>query len=397
MLWEEFMKKIFIMLIGVVFLSGCNYRELNDLAIVSAVSIDKVEDEFHVLVQVVNPTKSQVSSSSEEPDFVTYTSQAKSLQEAFRKIILESPRKLYASQLQVLLISEKLAKEDLVGILDFFFRDPEIRMEYYVAIEKDVANQALKTLTALDNLTSSNIQASLIVDSKSLGNSYLVTKEQLINMYLDDNLEIVLPSLSVVGNGEEGQNEDNLRNVSDFAAVVISDLGIFKDNKLVGYLEQKESISYNFIMGNIQNTLVSYECDDNNILVSEIIRTDTKLKADVKKKKVTIEIIGDASINECDCKYDLKKAKVIEEINKELNKTIEKMVLDTIRKVQSEYNTDIFGFRDLFYKSDHKEYKKIKDKWYDDIFANLEIEVKSDIELTEKGNVLGGIYDKQKN
>lgn len=390
------MKKILFMFLAIVLLTGCNYRELNDLAIVTGISIDKVEDDYEVLVQVVNPTQSQESSSSEETDFVTYTSQAKSLQEALRTIILECPRRLYGSQLQILLISEDLAKEDLDGILDFFFRDPEFRLEFLVAIEKDANNQALKTLTTLDNLTSSNIQASLEADSAVLGNSYLVTNGDLINMYLDENLEIVLPSLSVVGNDEEGEEDENLRKSGDFSAVVISDLGIFKDNKLIGYLSKDESIAYNFVMGNIQNTLISYECDDNRHLVSEIIRTNTSLKADVKKKKITIEITGDASINECNCNYDLTKTDVIDEINEKVNKRIEELISESIKKVQKEYNTDIYGFRNLFYKTDYKEYKKIKDKWYEEVFPNLEVEVKANVELIEKGNVLGGIYDKQK-
>lgn len=389
------MKKFIIMIIGIFLLTGCNYRELNDLAIVSGISIDRVDDEYEILVQVVNPTKNQEVSSSDEPEFITYTSHAKTLQEAFRNVIWESPRKIYGSQMQILLISERLAKEDLKNILDFFFRDPEIRMEFYVAIEKNNGNEALKTLTALDNLSSSNIKSSLEADSAYLGTSYLVTYEDFMNMYLDDNLEIVLPSIEVVGNYEEGENENNLKNTSDYSSVIIENLAVFKDNTLEGYLSRDDSIAYNFITGNISSTLVSYECEDKKYLVSEIIDTKTEVEADVKKKKISIKITGDASINECTCDYDLAKEKVIKDINEKINKKIEKMIDDAIEEVKEEYNSDIYGFRDMFYKSDYKEFVKIKDNWYEDIFPELEIEVKSDIGLIEKGKLLGGIYDKQ--
>ena len=35
---------------------------------------------------------------------------------------------------------------------------------------------------------------------------------------------------------------------------------------------------------------------------------------------------------------------------------------------------------------------KLKDNWYNSIFKNLEIEVKSNIKIIEKGNLNGGIY-----
>ena len=37
-------------------------------------------------------------------------------------------------------------------------------------------------------------------------------------------------------------------------------------------------------------------------------------------------------------------------------------------------------------------YQKMKKNWYQDIFPNLEIEVKSKVKLIEKGNLNGGLY-----
>ena len=46
----------------------------------------------------------------------------------------------------------------------------------------------------------------------------------------------------------------------------------------------------------------------------------------------------------------------------------------------------------MFYKKDAKYYKKnIKDNW-DEYFQNLDIKVKSKIEIFEKGNLNGGLY-----
>ena len=119
------MKKIIILLIPLLLLTGCyDYRELSDLAIITAVSIDKVDDNLEVAIQVVNPKKEQDTTSTNEPDFVTYTSSAKTVQEALRKVVNDSPAKLYVSHMEILIISEEVAKNHLNEILDFFsYRD----------------------------------------------------------------------------------------------------------------------------------------------------------------------------------------------------------------------------------------------------------------------------------
>ena len=38
------MKRILLLLIVILFITGCNYRELNDIAVVTAISVDKDKD-----------------------------------------------------------------------------------------------------------------------------------------------------------------------------------------------------------------------------------------------------------------------------------------------------------------------------------------------------------------
>ena len=99
------MKKILILILISCLLTGCyNHRELNDLAIVSAIAIDYTDDKFNLTIQVVNPKKQQDASSASEPDFIVYESSSKTLQEGFRKIINTSPNRIYGSHMQVLVI-----------------------------------------------------------------------------------------------------------------------------------------------------------------------------------------------------------------------------------------------------------------------------------------------------
>ena len=86
------MKKIIILILIVLFTSGCSdYRELSDMAMISNIAIDKEDDKYKVIVQVLDSSNSSSSSgeSSVSPSVTVYESVGKTLHEAFRNVTLE--------------------------------------------------------------------------------------------------------------------------------------------------------------------------------------------------------------------------------------------------------------------------------------------------------------------
>lgn len=392
--------KLLILLLVPLILSGCyNYRELNDLGIMTAVSIDYDEenDNFNIIAQLVNPVKQQDTTSIGEPIIVNFESSAKSVQEAFRKVIVESPRKIYGSHLQIVILSETVAQEHLPDVLDFIIRDPELRAEFKVIIARN--NESLKGIsiqTLLDNLSSSNILESLEKQNEYLGISSSYTVNELANMYLNPYLEITLPSMIVEGNIKEGEEHENVTTTTQEATVKISTTAIFKDNKIKGYLTEDEAKAFNIIIGELKDTIITMEREDGYVAF-EPNRIKTKTEAKVTENKVSITVEGFARINEVASIVNLKSPDEINTLEKELNKEIEKMINNTFTKIRDEYQTDAFGFQDLYYKTDYKYFKENCQNWYEDIFPNLNIEVESKLKLYEKGNTLGGIEYEGKN
>lgn len=393
------MRKIIILLIPIFFLTGCyDYRELSDLAIITAVSIDKVDDNLEVTIQVVNPKKEQDTTSTNEPDFVTYTSYAKTVQEALRKVVNDSPAKLYASHMELLVISEEVAKNYLNEILDFFSRDLEPRSEINIFIAKNAnPKDELSVITPLINLPSTKILSSLESNVEYLGTSQDITLNYVVDNYLNPYKELTLPILELKGDVNEGEKKDNTSNVETEASLVLSNIGIFKDNKFITYLSEKESQGINFILNNINSTIIKYECESNKYLVSEILKSNTSLKANLEKNIVEINLEGDATISEITCNVDIKNVNTVKNIKENIDSTIENIVEETFYNIRDKYNTDVFNFRDLYYKTDFKYFKEnYKDNWYNETFPKLEIEVNANYKLYEKGSTLGGINYEQK-
>ena len=393
------MKKLILLILPLLLLTGCyNYRELNELAIATAVEVNKIEDEFHLLVQVANPKNPKDASSSNQPQFVTYEGKGKTIQEAFRNITKESSTKIYGMHIQLLIITENIAKEELSSMLDFFFRNTEIRKEFYVLVDTTKNDdQLLKILTPVTNLSSQNILNSLETNNKHMGISNLVTFNDLMDIYLDDNKELTLPTIYIEGNYKEGKTEENLKSTEANANLILGNTAIFKDEKLLGYLSKEQSIAVNIINNNVKDVLITHECNKNKYTTEEITFDKADIKIDLKKLKVTINIKGSGYIAEYACEGDLTKEKTINKIKNNLNNYIEKELKKTITEINQKYNTDIYNFKDMIYKQDPNYFNKIKNNYYKEIFNRLTYEINSNIELQGKGNILGGTYEKQNN
>jgi spore germination protein KC len=392
------MKRIKFLILLLPLLSGCyNYRELNELGITTAVSIDYKDNNFYVIAEVINPIKQQDASSSNNSPFVNYNSSSSSLQDAFRKVVLESPRQLYAAQLEIIVLSEEVVNNHLEEVLEYFARDPESRTEIKIIVAKtEDSTKAITLQTLLTSLSSSNIIKSLDLQSKVLGMSYPVTLNELLNMYIDPYLEVVLPSMTLYGNYEIGDEKENITTSSPKAIVKIDGSTITKDNKILGYLDLEESKILNLINGKLKETIIKMNYYDGYIIF-EPNRIKVSRELDIKNNIIKINISGYSKTKEIQSNIDLKDPKEVEKLNKALNMELEKKITDTFNSIREKYDTDVFGFQELYYRTNYKYFKENCTNWYEDIYPKIKLEVKANVRLYEKGSTLGGLRYERKN
>lgn len=392
------MKRIKFLILLLPLLSGCyNYRELNELGITTAVSIDYKDNNFYVIAEVINPIKQQDASSSNNSPFVNYNSSSSSLQDAFRKVVLESPRQLYAAQLEIIVLSEEVVNNHLEEVLEYFARDPESRTEIKIIVAKtEDSTKAITLQTLLTSLSSSNIIKSLDLQSKVLGMAYPVTLNELLNMYIDPYLEVVLPSMTLYGNYEIGDEKENITTSSPKAIVKIDGSTITKDNKILGYLDLEESKILNLINGKLKETIIKMNYYDGYIIF-EPNRIKVSRELDIKNNIIKINISGYSKTKEIQSNINLKDPKEVEKLNKALNMELEKKITDTFNSIREKYGTDVFGFQELYYRTNYKYFKEICTNWYEDIYPKIKLEVKANVRLYEKGNTLGGLRYERKN
>lgn len=357
--------KLLILILLILPLTGCyNYRELNKLGITSAIGISKTGDNYNLIIEVLDTQK---NGDDTTPQYVLYETTGKTIQEALRKIVLKSSKRLYINHMDILLIDENIAREGISEIMDYFFRDPESRKQFLVLLTKNSIKDILNTNTALDSINAKSIKERMDANKRYFGTIDVNTFSKLMINYTNPYKEIDIPTIELDNN-----------------ELVMNGTGLFKDDKLVGYITKEETLYLNIINNNIDDTILTNNDDES---YSSIEVNDCKTNIKVNNKNIDINIKILANISEIHNKVNLTDIDTINNLQTSYENYVNNNIKTTISKIINQYDTDVFGFTDLIYKNDNKNFdKNIKLK-------DLNISVNTNITLQFKGNGAYNIYE----
>lgn len=388
------MKKIFNTIVFIIILftlSGCfNYKEINDYAIVSGISIDenkgKSVNKYKVGIQIMNAKKDEESDSS----LITfYEASGKTIYDALEKIMLDSPKELYLGHNEVVVISEELLKkENPLNYLDYFMRDPGSEKDSAVMVSKEKdASSILKVITPLETLPSKNLRSTLSVADNFSGILTVVTIDEFISDLSNPKTEAIIPSVKIEGKVKKGEMMDNIQNSDPKTKLTFDTLGYFKDNKLKGYLTANESVGYNFLANFPKETYINVKCDKNNYATLRINSNKFKEKFyyEGKTPVVNVNIKVNADLLEYNCKTDfLKNKNEVKKLENKAKKRVNKLMNQTISKLYKEEKTDTLKYGEKFYTKKYKETKNLKYNTKDIIEkAKFKFNTKVSIKSTE--------------
>jgi spore germination protein KC len=390
---------VLITIILIPILTGCwNRRELNELALVVAMSIDKSGNQYSISTQVVDPGEVSVSArGGGRAPVTTYDENGKHLFEAVRRMTTVSPRKLYWSHLQMLVISEEVAKDGLNNILDFFTRDNEFRKDFYIVVSKNIqAKEILRNLTSIEKIPAHKMRSSLETSERAWAPTVAIQLDELISALTSDGINPILTGISIHGNGPKGESVENVQRIQPFARLKYKNIAVFKKDKLIGWLDEKESKGYNFIMNNVHSTVGHIPCEKKGELIVEVIRSKTRIKGKVVKgqPKIDIFISSEANIGEVACHVDLTKPDAITQLEKNTDKVNIDIIKNTVKKAK-ELGVDVFGFGEVIHRADPKAWKSLKKNW-DQKFVQIPVTVHSEFKIRRTGAVNQSFLQQEK-
>jgi len=348
-------------------LSGCwERKKLNELAFVLGYGLDKVGDHFKVTMQVVVPSEIATTSSNKEGMPVSiYEFRVKNIFEALHEFTLLSSRSSYLGHIRVLVLGEELARSGIAPVLDVIVRSREPRTDFFVVVARDAeASEVLRFLAPLDKLPANRLFYSLETSSESTARTSPVTVDKLVDRLVAEGRNVALSGIQIVGDRTVEGDEKNLKSTKPRASLKFHGLAVFKKDKLVGWLDEEETIGYNYIMDEVRSSIGPVKGEDGKVIVMEAIRTSTKRKVKMINGQPNIYISVRATLNiQASQSTDkLDDDRVIRKLEKKAEERLIYLMENAAKHIIEKYNTDIMGYGQLIYQSYPKVWEKLKEQ-----------------------------------
>ena len=398
------MKKIFkiiIFFLILISLSGCyNYKEINEYAIVSAVSIDKSSKEnkkYTVAIQIMNAKKDEESNTI---SIAFYKADGNTVYECLQKMTLDLPKELYLGHNEVVIVSEELLKkENALNYLDYFLRDSEVEKDSLIIIAKDEkAFDVLKIITPLENIPSRNLKETIKVADEYKATLSSITLDEFISKLSNNGEEAILPSVKITGKIKKGKEVENIAQSDPNTKLTISTMGYFENGKLKGYLTSEEEEGYKILSNTASGTYINVKCDDKNYATIRIKKAKAKETLSFKDGMPYVKINNNVTgvLTEYNCKADfLKNKNDIKKLEEKANKKIIKLANKALNKLYKEHKSDVLSFGEKYYSKKYKFLKKYNIK-ENDIKDKLSFSVKANVNIDKIGLTIKSIREVNK-
>ncbi|HTG70738.1 MAG TPA: Ger(x)C family spore germination protein [Candidatus Udaeobacter sp.] len=381
--------KCFTLVFIIVFLDGCWDRtELNDLALITAMSFDLAKDkQIQTTVQIIVPQNQGGSMtggvSGGAPKKTTVRSEKGiNISDALSKLQRKIPRKLFWGQCKVFIFSEQVAKLGIKDEFDFLVRHPQPRERAYMFVSKGKAAESLELFPPIER-TSSEVLRELA----DLQIGIKITLEQLSIRLKGDAEAYALP---IVHNLPKAKSAEPFQTIP-----YIMGTALFKKDRMVGQISEKSTRGVMWILNEIDEYTVTFAMDGAKELVSlKPVRAKVKLLPKIEGDKwlMTIKVKAEGDMIQNGTALNPMNPKLLKEMDQAFQDDVRERIKLALREVQHKNKTDILGFATAFHRKYPKQWESNKDRW-DEQFPMVEVKIDVNASIKRPGliNAPGGI------
>lgn len=376
-----------MILLCAVVLTGCwNQRELSQLAMVTAIGIDKTSkgDEYRVSLQVINPSSvaggQGDGGGGQTSAIAVYTGTGSTLTTAIHKTSQKVPRELLFTHVQLIVIGESCAKRGIQGLFDVFERYAETRLTSFVLVAKGSdAKTMISAMSPLERIPVNAIVGKMKNTEELWSENIKVTIDEVIRNLVSKGNGMVISGVTTGGTpgGKQKKSADIIK---------INGMALFKSSRLVRWLNGNESRGVMWVKNKMESTIYDLDCKDMKraIAVKSLVsRTNVTVALKNEKPIFYIHALTEGMIDEVNCDIDLSDPKEIEKLEKQWGDKIKAEIMTAVAAAQKE-KSDIYDFGKIINRKEPKEWRKVKNNW-GQIFSESQVHVKVEALIRRTG------------
>lgn len=302
------------------------------------------------------------------------TQAGNSIFEMNRTLSTRTNTALYYEHLQVIIISEDVARQGLYKVLDFFIRDPEMRSRTKIFVTQGDAKAVLDVIPRIEDYSSIYL-AKIINNARSTAKMIHWTDLGKAAQLLYQGDDFALAHVQV--------SKDEVKNIG---------AGVFREDKLVGWIngtevEAGKLISDLYIGGTIISSLT---LDQKGFITLEVTKAQTNITPQVVNDQIRFKIDIDIEGNLVDA-TDFPKPESFDTAHLEqaeiaFQDSVKSQCADYLNKMQHEFKTDINGFGRILEANKPDVWEQIKEDWRY-VYPQTKMDITVKVSIKQMGNI----------
>jgi len=172
-------------------------------------------------------------------------------------------------------------------------------------------------------------------------------------------------------------------------------IAVFRDDKLVGFLDGNDARGYIWITGRTTRgsvVEVPHPKREDVVLGLLVRRTESSISPVLGDKIPRMKVKVSLDLEMLQLPQDLVEAdpRMRQEIEKSVNDLVKAEIQKTLRTVQREFRSDIFGFGQALYRKHPRVWEEMAAQWNEEIFPSVKVDLAVESKILVSNAILRG-------
>ena len=386
--------------------------EPKELALIHSIIYDITDDgEIKITAEIMNPSGigdsggTGMGGAKHSPS-ITVSAKGDSAREALAHLSFNIEKSVFGGHNKVRFFTEEFAERDMASLLDFFLRDHLTDETPLMIVIKDEVPENIHLATSgladlvgdyfddLSEMQPLHTSKSVFVSTLDFLKDYLIEGKQPVAGVAQ--METHKGKSNSNGESKQGQDEGEQgegegtqdEDDKDGGKIILYEgLAAFKEGKLVGYMDGEEARAYNILINDLGVSFASVPSGDGQTTL-QISDSNADIKMHAKGDSINVDITIKMSLRliEEGGDIDVTDPNWLSLIEHRFNKQMGEELSAAIKKAQTEFESDIFGFGRHMHRQHPDEWKKLKADW-DTYFSDANVSVTVESTVIRTGQI----------
>ncbi|CUH97760.1 hypothetical protein P22_3904 [Propionispora sp. 2/2-37] len=384
---------ILFVLIGILlfFTTGCGAKsEIENLGIVVAMGIDTTPAGNYLLsLQILKAQRESAGgmggqkggkpATPSDVEFLTVSGDT--IYSALDNLSTQLGKKIHLSHINFVVISEKVAKSGVASIIDAGIRSHQFRTNRPILVTKGEAAKIISAVPPEDPIPANAVK-NILAQQERYGYSAIVTYLDFANSLASKTAS---PIAGVIDLSKTEQGDEVLK---------VEGIAVFSKDKLIGYLDGEETRGMQWLKGKVKDGSIVIASPDNGKITLRVTQANSRIKPVIHHNKPAIQatIKADGYLRSMKGQLDpMKEPDILNALDELQNALIKKEINQALYAAQKKFKADIFEFGDAIHRDYPEQWKNIEESW-NEVFPDLDIEVKVDSHIHRPGMISKPLY-----